>query len=185
MKKIISAFIWEKPAIQICYHQKENKIAYKNDFNYWKSEKFWLGKLLEHPEIMTQGETLEELEEKLDEMYFSGLINRGLVKEGETETKYYGSAPIAVGFFEYQLNRLTPEFFKDAHEYLHHTFFKEEYHKSGVPQLRVIPLNQTVENEQSIAQYDDIKAVIENISEVAPFPAPNSVAMEEKKAPKL
>ena len=29
---------------------------------YWKSVKFWLGKLIEHPEIMTQGETLEELE---------------------------------------------------------------------------------------------------------------------------
>jgi predicted RNase H-like HicB family nuclease len=27
---------------------------------YWKSDKFWLGKILEHPEIMTQGETLEE-----------------------------------------------------------------------------------------------------------------------------
>jgi predicted RNase H-like HicB family nuclease len=29
---------------------------------YWKSDQFWLGKLMEHPEIMTQGETLEELE---------------------------------------------------------------------------------------------------------------------------
>jgi len=109
--------------------------------------------------------SLEELEDKLDEMYFNGLINRGLVKEGETETKYYGSAPIVVGFFEYQLNRLTPEFFKDAHEYLHHTFFSEEYHSSGVPQLRVIPLNQTVNSEQSIAQYDDLKGLIENIGE--------------------
>ncbi len=26
---------------------------------YWKSERFLLGKLLEHPEIMTQGETRE------------------------------------------------------------------------------------------------------------------------------
>jgi predicted RNase H-like HicB family nuclease len=24
---------------------------------YWRSEKFWVGKLLEHPEIMTQGKT--------------------------------------------------------------------------------------------------------------------------------
>jgi predicted RNase H-like HicB family nuclease len=32
---------------------------------YWKSEKFWLGKLLEPPEVMTQGETLEELEENI------------------------------------------------------------------------------------------------------------------------
>ncbi len=36
---------------------------------YWKSDTFWLGKLLEHPEIMTQGETLEELEENLKDAY--------------------------------------------------------------------------------------------------------------------
>ena len=36
---------------------------------YWKGEQLWLGKLLEHPEIMTQGETLEELEENLKDAY--------------------------------------------------------------------------------------------------------------------
>jgi predicted RNase H-like HicB family nuclease len=36
---------------------------------YWKGDRFWLGKLLEHPEIMTQGETLEELEENLRDAY--------------------------------------------------------------------------------------------------------------------
>ena len=36
---------------------------------YWKSDKFWLGKLLEHPEIMTQGETLDELEENVKDAY--------------------------------------------------------------------------------------------------------------------
>jgi len=36
---------------------------------YWKSDKFWLGKLLEHPEIMTQGKTLEELEENIKDAY--------------------------------------------------------------------------------------------------------------------
>ena len=36
---------------------------------YWKSDKFWLGKLLEHPEIMTQGENLEELEENIKDAY--------------------------------------------------------------------------------------------------------------------
>jgi|GEM_PF-696660 len=34
---------------------------------YWKSEKFWLGKLTEHPEIMSQGETIQELKENLKE----------------------------------------------------------------------------------------------------------------------
>jgi predicted RNase H-like HicB family nuclease len=43
----------------------------KTKFNmiYWKSDKFWVGKLLEHPEIMTQGETLEELEENMRDAY--------------------------------------------------------------------------------------------------------------------
>ena len=38
---------------------------------YWKAEKFWLGKLMEHPEIMTQGETMEELEENIKDAYRS------------------------------------------------------------------------------------------------------------------
>jgi len=36
---------------------------------YWKGEKFWLGKILEHPEIMSQGKTIEELEENLKDAY--------------------------------------------------------------------------------------------------------------------
>jgi len=36
---------------------------------YLKGERFWVGKLLEHPEIMTQGETLEELEENMKDAY--------------------------------------------------------------------------------------------------------------------
>ncbi len=36
---------------------------------YWKGQKYWVGKLLEHPEIMTQGRTLRELEENLRDAY--------------------------------------------------------------------------------------------------------------------
>lgn len=36
---------------------------------YWKGDQFWVGKLLEHPEIMTQGETLADLEENLRDAY--------------------------------------------------------------------------------------------------------------------
>ena len=36
---------------------------------YWKGEKFWVGKLLDHPEIMSQGETIKELEANLREAY--------------------------------------------------------------------------------------------------------------------
>lgn len=36
---------------------------------YWKGDKFWVGKLLEHPEVMTQGETIEELIENMKDAY--------------------------------------------------------------------------------------------------------------------
>ena len=115
--------------------------------------------------LKKRGFSSEELEKKLDDMYFKGLINRGVVKEEEGEVKYYGSAPLAIGMFEYQLNRLTPEFYKDVHQYFHEAFFSEEYNRTGVPQLRVIPLDQAINYEQTIAQYDALKAVIDNIGE--------------------
>ena len=36
---------------------------------YWKGEQFWVGKLVDHPEIMSQGETLEELEQNIADAY--------------------------------------------------------------------------------------------------------------------
>jgi predicted RNase H-like HicB family nuclease len=36
---------------------------------YWRAGNFWLGKLKEHPEIMTQGRTLKELKENLRDAY--------------------------------------------------------------------------------------------------------------------
>jgi predicted RNase H-like HicB family nuclease len=41
----------------------------KTTMIYWKSDKFWLGKLKKLPAIMTQGETLDELEENLHDAY--------------------------------------------------------------------------------------------------------------------
>ncbi len=36
---------------------------------YWQEEDMWVGKLLEYPNVMTQGETLEELEENIKDAY--------------------------------------------------------------------------------------------------------------------
>lgn len=49
--------------------EKKDPMNKRMTMIYWKGEKFWLGKLLEYPEIMTQGETLEELEENLRDAY--------------------------------------------------------------------------------------------------------------------
>jgi predicted RNase H-like HicB family nuclease len=48
---------------------------------YWKGEKFWLGKLREHPEIMTQGRTLKELEENLKDAYHMVIMANRRLRE--------------------------------------------------------------------------------------------------------
>ena len=48
---------------------KEKRLNKTMTMIYWKENKFWLGKFLEHPEIMTQGLTLEELEINLKDAY--------------------------------------------------------------------------------------------------------------------
>ena len=36
---------------------------------FWQGDRYWLGKLVDHPEIMSQGETIEELETNLRDAY--------------------------------------------------------------------------------------------------------------------
>ncbi len=54
---------------EMCGTDESIRMDKKLTMIYWKGERFWLGKLLEHPEIMTQGETLEELEQNLKDSY--------------------------------------------------------------------------------------------------------------------
>ncbi len=43
----------------------------KKKYTYWKEEDMWLGYLEEYSDYMTQGETIEELEENLQDIYNS------------------------------------------------------------------------------------------------------------------
>ena len=38
-------------------------------FVYWQDGDFWLGYLQDYPDYMTQGETLDELKENLEDIY--------------------------------------------------------------------------------------------------------------------
>lgn len=52
----------------IC-RREEEKAEKRLTMVYWQGGQFWLGKLMEYPEIMTQGETVEELEANLKDAY--------------------------------------------------------------------------------------------------------------------
>ncbi len=107
------------------------------------------------------GFNIGELEKKLDEMYQKGLINYGKSRE----EKFYANAPLAIGMYEYQLGSLTEDFVKDIYQYFEESFISEEWNKSGIPQLRTIPIEQSLTPEQTVSTYDDLRTIIENIGE--------------------
>ena len=110
------------------------------------------------------GIPLEELEQKLDDMYFKGLINRGSRDIGDSVEKYYAIAALIIGMYEYQLGRLTKDLYTDHEQYVDEAFI-DEYNSSGIPQLRVIPIEETLEYEQGVASYDNMRELIETIGE--------------------
>ncbi|MBD3253826.1 MAG: 4Fe-4S dicluster domain-containing protein [Candidatus Lokiarchaeota archaeon] len=98
----------------------------------------------------------EELEQHLENMIKKGSINYG-EKSG---VKYYANAFLAIGMFEYQLNRLTEDFVKDFHQYVEEAYL-DEFHKL-TPQIRVIPIERSITPENYIASYNDLRIIIEN-----------------------
>ncbi|MFX1276116.1 MAG: ATP-binding protein [Promethearchaeota archaeon] len=99
--------------------------------------------------------SIEELEEKLLKMHEKGTINVGK----DNEENIYANAPLAVGMYEYQLGRLTPDLVKNIDQYFEEAFV-EEFNKTGIPQVRVIPIEESVSFDTPIATYDQIREII-------------------------
>lgn len=61
----------------------------KIKFKYWQDEDFWVGFLLEYPDYLTQGKTLEELREHLADLYkeLSGGEIAGVRRVGELDVR--------------------------------------------------------------------------------------------------
>jgi hypothetical protein len=46
-----------------------DNIMERKKFVYWQDDDLWIGYLAEYPDYMTQGKTLDELEENLKDIY--------------------------------------------------------------------------------------------------------------------
>lgn len=116
-----------------------------------------------HRKVKKTGISIDDLEKKLDAMFAKGLLNYGeSVNESGKAVKYYANAALVIGMFEYQLGRLTKEFIGDVKQYFEEAFFEKEFNKTGIPQLRTIPIEQSIPHEQNIASYDNLRHIIEN-----------------------
>jgi len=97
------------------------------------------------------GISKEELEQVLDKMVQKGL----LMFKRELEKKYYGNALLMIGMFEFQVNKLTKEFIEDFHDYFGKIWLAEAIKLKGA-QLRVIPVEQSIESGHTVSTYDDV-----------------------------
>ncbi|GAB4329393.1 MAG: 4Fe-4S binding protein [Promethearchaeota archaeon] len=108
--------------------------------------------------------TEQEVGAALEAMWRKGLINGG--KDKNTGEWYFASAPLAIGIFEYQLNRLTKEFAEAFEQYVHEAFAGEIL---GVktPQLRTIPVEEAIPDDRFVMNYDQLRHIIETRSPIS------------------
>lgn len=107
--------------------------------------------LPEEPRVIARraGITTSEAERRLDEMDAKGLIMRVRDKDGKS---VYMAQQYAVGFWEAQVNRLTPELVRDAREYESSYFNPRLWRKA--PQMRTIPVLKSIEVQNEVMPYE-------------------------------
>jgi len=105
------------------------------------------------------GRTEEELERMLDRMVAQGAIFGGpaLSLGGR---KRYSRAPLAIGMYEAQVDRLTKEMQQDFDRYLGEGF-AEALLVTKTRQMRTIPVNARFVPDRLVGRYDDARRLIE------------------------
>lgn len=107
------------------------------------------------------GKSIEEVERVLDEAARRGMIG---VKEQDGE-KRYRNIPLIVGFGEAGSHNPTPEFGAAMSAYFADGTFWADFINSAVPQMRTIPIEQSITSEHHIGTYDEIKHIIETTTD--------------------
>jgi len=147
------------------FTSEEAKIATKLDITFKSALEIL--EILDNPKI-----SLEELQASLNSMASKG----GLDVETEGDTKKYANALLVIGMFEHKVNKLDKEFIKDFFSYASMGGFGFEFIKTKIPQLRTIPIEESITPEHQVANYDDLRAVIESSS--GPFSVQNCICRQ-------
>jgi len=77
----------------------------------------------------------------------------------------------AIGMYERQSKKLTPEFERDVRQYMEEAF-GQAFHNKKTQQLRIVPVNKQIAIERGVTTYDQIRAHVEASPDLlAPSPA--------------
>jgi hypothetical protein len=84
------------------------------------------------------GISREKVEKILNGLVENGFIAGGKLLKAKGEEKYYIKAPLAIGMYEFQVNRLTEEFCEDMKQY-ENECFAEAFITPKTSQMKTIP----------------------------------------------
>jgi Na+-translocating ferredoxin:NAD+ oxidoreductase subunit B len=110
----------------------------------------------------TLGLSQEELEHLLD-----GMVKKGLILGGKVfpKAKHYSLSQLAIGIYEFQIDRQTREMVEPAEKYMNSTFYREFFQKDRPLQMRTIPVGASITPELHVSTYDDIRGIARKVRE--------------------
>jgi NAD-dependent dihydropyrimidine dehydrogenase PreA subunit len=72
----------------------------------------------------------------------------------------YCNAPLVVGMYEYQLNRMTTEFVNGFNEYTSDKKFGLAFLSTKLPQMRTIPIAKSIHPQHQVNTFDEVSALL-------------------------
>ena len=106
-------------------------------------------------------ESPEELEKILDRIQKKG----GIEFKIKNDKKHYCNAPLVIGMYEFQLDRLTPEFIKDFNDYTSDKNFGIEFLSTELPQMRTIPVAKSINLQHNVSTFDEVTTLLQQAEE--------------------
>ena len=130
-----------------------------------------------HKRLKKKKITTGRLENILNGLYRKGAI-RGVRDRKNPMGRYlYSKVPLAIGMFEFQVDRITKEFAQDFFDYEKEAF-ADALLKQDTKQMRTIPVNIKIDPEFQVGQYDNIQEIIKESP--GPFGVMNCVCRQAK-----
>ncbi|MFC2115892.1 4Fe-4S binding protein [Bacteroidota bacterium] len=118
--------------------------------------------------------TKDRLTSKLEGLFEKGAI---MFVSNPKKGPMYSKIPLAIGIFEYQVDRITKDLAEDFFKY-EDEGFADVLLKSRTKQMRTIPVDVKIDPEFLVGSYDNARAIIEKSP--GPFAVMNCVCRQAK-----
>lgn len=104
------------------------------------------------------------------------LAKKGAILKSEVNGQpAFSKAMLAIGMFEFQVNRLSKEYHSDIMQYMEEEF-SEAFFTKDTSQMRTIPINEEILPERAVGTYDGAKKLV--MASEGPFAVLNCVCRQ-------